>query len=114
MASSDNSVFRSRIQRAQQEMERQGVDFLFVAPSSDLVVLLGYPALTWERLTLMGVRGVGEPFVVVPTLEAVRLEDRKDIVEIRAWDETESPYQLVAQLVVHAEGAASAVGDQMW
>lgn len=114
MASSDNSVFRSRIQRAQQEMERQGVDFLFVAPSSDLIYLLGYPAHTSERLTLMGVPRDGEPFVVVPTLEAVRLEDRKDIVDIHAWDETESPTQLVAQLVEYAEGAAIAVGDQMW
>jgi Xaa-Pro aminopeptidase len=93
-------------------MARQDVDYLFVTPSSDLIYMLGYPAHSSERLTLLGVPQDGEPFVVVPTLESVRLNHRRDIVDIHAWDETDSPTALVARLV---EGAGSiAVSDQTW
>ena len=112
MSDGNSSVFRSRIERTQAEMERQGIDYLFVTPSSDLIYMLGYPAHSSERLTLLGVPQDGEPFVVVPTLEAVWLSDRRDIVDIHAWEETDSPTALVARLV---EGAGSiAVSDQTW
>lgn len=114
MAESDNGVFRSRLQRTQAEMERQGVDFLFVTPSSDMIYLLGYPAHSSERLTLLGVPRDGEPFVVAPTLEAVRLKDRGDLVDIHAWEETESPTELVARIVEGADGSSIAVSDQTW
>ena len=110
----NNAVFADRIARAQAEMGRQDVDFMFVTPSSDLIYLLGYPAHSSERLTLLGIPQDGEPFVVAPRLEAVRLEDRRDIVDVHAWEETESPTALVARLVEGASGAAIAVNDQTW
>lgn len=109
-----NAVFADRIARAQAEMARQDVEFLFVTPSSDLIYLLGYPAHSSERLTLLGIPKDGEPFVVAPRLEAVRLDSRSDIVDIHAWEETQSPTQLVARLVEGADGAAIAVNDQTW
>ncbi len=114
MADSDSGVFRSRLERTQAEMERQGVDFLFVTPSSDMIYTLGYPAHSSERLTLLGIPRDGGPFVVAPKLESVRLRDRSDIVDIHAWDETESPTELVARLVEGAGGASIAVSDQTW
>lgn len=114
MTASDNRAFQARLERTRAEMDRQGVDFLFVTPSSDLIYLLGYPAHSSERLTLLGVPRDGEPFMVVPTLEASRLEDRRDIVDIHAWDETESPTELVARIVEGADGTSIAIGDQTW
>lgn len=110
----DNDVFARRIQRAKAEMERQGVDFLFVTPSSDLIYLLGYPAHSSERMTLLGIPRDGEPFVVVPTLEATRLDNRKDIVDIHAWNETEAPSELTARLVEGAKGGSIGISDQTW
>ena len=72
MADSDSGVFRSRLERTQAEMERQGVDFLFVTPSSDMIYTLGYPAHSSERLTLLGIPRDGGPFVVAPKLEKFR------------------------------------------
>ena len=81
-------------------MSKQGVDYLFVTPSSDLTYLLGYPAHASERMTLLGVPREGEPFVVA-TLEATRLDNRRDIVDVHAWNETESPAELTARLLEH-------------
>jgi Xaa-Pro aminopeptidase len=111
---SNNDVYARRLERAQAEMARQDVDFLFVTPSSDLTYLLGYPAHASERLTLLGVPRDGEPFIVAPTLEASRLENRRDIIDIHRWGETDSPTRLVAQLVEGAAGATVVVSDQTW
>ena len=54
MSGNQNDVYRARITRAQEEMAKQNVDYLFVTPSSDLIYLLGYPAHVSERLTLLG------------------------------------------------------------
>jgi len=113
-AKADNDVYVQRMERAKAEMARQDVEFLFVTPSSDLTYLLGYPAHASERLTLLCVPRDGEPFIVVPTLEASRLESRRDVVDIHRWDETDSPTRLVAQLVEGAAGATIVVSDQTW
>jgi D-alanyl-D-alanine dipeptidase len=114
MAGSDNEVYRTRMERARAEMARQGVDVLFVTPSSDLTYLLGYPAHASERMTLLCVPREGEPFVVAPTLEAGRLSGRRDVVDVHAWNETESPSEMTARLLERADGATIGVSDQTW
>ena len=109
-----NHIYRSRIERVQQEMTKRDVDFLFVTPSSDLIYLLGYPAHASERLTLLGIPGDGEPFIVAPQLESMRLDDRRELLDIHVWTETESPIELVGRLVEGGEGANIAVNDQTW
>lgn len=110
--------YAGRIARAQAEMERQGVDWLIISPSSDLVYMMGYPAHTSERLTALATpRRGGEPFVVVPRLEAPRLEardDLHDIIDRRIWNETENPIRLLADGLGSPEGLTIAVSDQMW
>jgi Xaa-Pro aminopeptidase len=110
--------YAGRIARAQAEMERQGIDWLIISPSSDLVYLMGYPAHTSERLTALATpRRGGEPFVVVPRLEAPRLEGRDDlhdIIDRRVWDETTNPIRLLADGLGDPRGQAIAVSDQMW
>jgi len=108
----ENTVLARRLERAQGEMRRQGVDLLFVTPSSDLTYLLGYPAHSSERLTLLSVPRDGRPFVVAPRLGAVRVDPRRDVVDVHAWDETESPSELVAALAGDASGKTIAVSDQ--
>lgn len=104
MDSDQAGIFLDRHQRVRAAMQEQGIDFLFITPSSDMLYLLGYPAHASERLTLLGVPADGEPFVVVPRLEAVRLDHWKNKIDVHAWEETESPYDLVTKL---AEGAAN-------
>jgi Xaa-Pro aminopeptidase len=109
-----NNVFEARIRRVQEEMARRDVDFLFVTPSSDLIYLLGYAAHASERLTLLGIPRDGTPFIVAPQLEAMRLNERGDMLDIHVWGETESPIALVGRLVEGGQGASIAVNDQTW
>jgi Xaa-Pro aminopeptidase len=104
-------LYLERHARARAEMTRQGVDVLFVTPSSDLLYLLGYPAHASERLTLLGIPRDGAPFVVVPRLEAPRLDAWRERIDLHIWDETESPYALVAQLVEGAAGRRIGISD---
>jgi Xaa-Pro aminopeptidase len=105
------AVYQDRHRRVREEMARQGIDFLFITPSSDLLYLLGYPAHASERLTLLGIPLDGAAFIVVPRLEAPRLEHWRDRIDIHIWDETESPYALVARLIEGAPGSAIGISD---
>ena len=107
-------IYAERIKRVQTEMAKRDVDYVFVTPSSDLIYLLGYAAHASERLTLLGIPSDGEPFIVVPQLEAMRLDDRRDLLDIHVWTETESPIKLVAQLVEGGRELKIAVNDQTW
>ncbi len=110
--------YAERITRAQEEMARQQIDWLILAPSSDLVYLMGYPAHTSERLTALATPQSGtEPFVLVPRLEAPRLANRSDLMEIldlRSWEETENPITILANGLGDTNGKTIAVSDQMW
>lgn len=112
--SNDDQIYRTRLERVQQEMTSRSVDFLFVTPSSDLIYLLGYAAHASERLTLLGIPRDGEPFIVAPQLESMRLNDRRDLLDIHVWSETKSPIELVGRLVEGGQGATIAVNDQTW
>jgi len=104
-------VYGARHQRVREEMKKQDVDFLFITPSSDLLYLLGYPAHASERLTLLGVAQDGAFFVVVPRLEAPRLEHWRNRIDMHVWDETESPYEIVARLADGAIGQRVAISS---
>jgi Xaa-Pro aminopeptidase len=111
-------AYAERIARAQAAMEQQGIDWLLIAPSSDLVYLAGYHAHVSERLNALVVpRRGGEPFMVVPQLEAPRLAGRHDLTEmldIRGWADGADPIEVVARGVGDYAGKTIAVSDQMW
>lgn len=108
------SVYSDRIKRAQAELAARGIDFLFVGPSSDLFYLFGFDAHLSERLNLLIIPREGKPTYVVPVLEAPLVRDRSELVTISAWEETQQPSKLVAQVIGDAAGKAIAVSDRLW
>jgi Xaa-Pro aminopeptidase len=108
------SVYAERLRRAQAELERQGVDLLLIGPGSDLFYLTGFVAHLSERLNLLGLPRQGRPFLVLPVLEAPNARDRRDLVDIHAWEETQPPAELVAKRAGSVDGKTLAVGDQLW
>ena len=93
-------------------MDELGVDALLCSVGPDLPYLTGYEAMPLERLTMLVVRREGEAVLVVPRLEAPRVEERPDVFTIEPWDETDDP---IARVVAHARGARSvAIGDHTW
>jgi len=102
-------VNERRIASARLEMARRGVDALVVTVGSDLPYLIGYQAMENERITALVLPAEGDPVLLVPVLEEVRVESG---VEKRAWSETEDPIAILAGLIGNASTVA--VGNQTW
>jgi D-alanyl-D-alanine dipeptidase len=87
---------------------------LLVAPSADMIYLVGYHPPPLERLTCLVVRPERDPVLLVPELERQRAADSPmgGQVEIATWKDGEDPYEALAPLLP-AEGPFGAT-DQMW
>ncbi len=100
-------------------MQSAGVDALLLSLGADLPWLTGYWAMPLERLTMLVVfpPAVPEvPVLVVPALEAPRVQLVPEVFRLRPWEETEGPVQVVASLVRRSVGERPcvAVSDRAW
>lgn len=105
-------MYLRRMERARTRMSELGVDVLLASAGADLPYLTGYEAVPLERLTMLVLPRDAEAVLVVPRLEAPRVEERPEAFRVLPWDETDDPVAIVAALT----GPASvvAVGDQTW
>ncbi|PRY47545.1 Xaa-Pro aminopeptidase [Geodermatophilus tzadiensis] len=109
-----------RVHAARAVAAELGVDVLVLTPGSDLRYLCGYDAHAMERLTALVVPRSGDPLLVVPRLEAPMVDASPAGalgLELRAWDETDDPFALLAAEVTARLGAAPtrvAVGARTW
>jgi Xaa-Pro aminopeptidase len=108
------STYADRLQRAQAEMARQGVDLLVVGASADLRYLIGYEGHESERMSVLVLPREGAPHYVVPGLEAPLLDAQRNLLEIVPWEETEDPAAKVAQVAGAAADGVIAAGDELW
>lgn len=102
-----------RIARARAQMAVVGVDALLLSVGPDLPYLTGYEAMPLERLTMLVLPVAGDARLVVPRLEAPRVDNREELFEIIAWEDTEDPIALVASMVP-VSAAQIAIGDHTW
>lgn len=112
----DARVFSDRLERARQSMRAQGVDVALLSLGLDLPYLTGYNAMPLERLTMLVLPVDGPATMVVPALEAPRVELLPGVFSLLPWGETEDPVAITARLVIESTPASRvvAVGDQMW
>jgi len=119
-APSSPLVSIDRVHAARAVADELGVDVLVVTPGSDLRYLAGYHAHAMERLTALAVPRRGEPFLVVPRLEAPMVDASPAgalDLELIAWDETDDPFARLAEAVTARLGSAPArvaVGNRTW
>jgi len=106
------SPFEQRLSRARARMAELGVDALMLSVGADLPWLCGYQAMPLERLTMLVVPAKDEPTLVVPRLEAPRVDERPELFRLVSWDETDDPIALVSSIV--GGRITLAIGDQMW
>ncbi len=107
-------VFQKRIARARELMRDEGLDMLFIGPSSDFTYFTGHPTRTSERLTALLIPHEGEPTVVVPRLEAPLVAELENDFAFEVWEETENPIDRVAERIRVTGGEAIAINDQIW
>lgn len=101
--------YTGRLARLQERMTAADVDVTLLSVGADLLYLTGYEAMASERLTVLVVPKAGEPLMLVPELEAPRVEH--GAFELRPWAETEDPVALAA---ANSDPSRVAVGDHMW
>ena len=103
---------RARVERVRARMAELGIDALLLSLGADLPWLTGYEAMPLERLTMLVLPLDARPTLVVPRLEAPRVEHDDALFALRPWDETDDPVRLVADLV--GPRASLAVSDRTW
>lgn len=101
-----------RLARVRSAMSSAGVDALLLSLGADLPWLSGYEAMPLERLTMLVVPSDAPATLVVPRLEAPRVEADDEVFAVRAWSEHEDPVAIVAGLV--GARASLAVSDRTW
>jgi len=89
------------------------IDVLLLSLGADLPWLAGYQAMPLERLTMLVLPVEGDATLVVPRLEAPRVEPHPDLFDILAWDESEDPVAIVADLAGRRRQRV-AVSDRTW
>jgi Xaa-Pro aminopeptidase len=108
------SARAARIDRVRNRMGELGVDVLLLSHGADLPWLTGYRAMPLERLTMLVLPREGEPVLVVPGLEAPRVEHADGLFELRPWSDAEDPVELVVDLARRAGATSLAVSDRAW
>ncbi len=104
-----------RLGRVRQRMVELGVDALLLSLGADLPWLTGYEAMPLERLTMLVVPLKGPATLVVPRLEAPRVEEDPDVFAVQPWSEGADPVQLVSGLArLSGDPREVAVGDRTW
>ena len=105
-------VYADRVARVRRRMEADGVDVLLLSLGADLPWLTGYEAMPLERLTMLVLPKDGDATLVVPRLEAPRVEERPEAFRLLPWEETDDPVSIVAALA--GTPATAAIGDRTW
>ena len=101
-----------RLARVRTRMGELGVDALLLSLGADLPWLTGYDAMPLERLTMLVLPVDGDATLVLPQLEAPRVESDPAVFSLRPWSETEDPVAVVAELV--GRRSTLAVSDRAW
>ena len=112
------SHLAGRLARVHEAMGLAGVDVLLLSLGADLPWVTGYVAMPLERLTMLAVpaAGRGQPILVVPELEAPRVNPVPEVFAVQPWGETEDPIAIVTSLVNTYAGSSPtlAVSDRAW
>jgi Xaa-Pro aminopeptidase len=101
-----------RLAKVRTAMLEAGIDTLLLSLGADLPWITGYHAMPLERLTMLVLPVDDTPTLVVPGMEAARVEQLPELFTMRPWTETESPTKIVADLVGKRKNLA--ISDRSW
>src|SRR5438128_5533880 len=93
-------AYRSRIAKRQEAMKEFGLQALVLEPGPAMLYLTGVRWGRSERTFVVVLPAKGDPAFVVPGFEEMRARELIQTGgDIRIWQEDESPYQKIAQIL---------------
>lgn len=98
--------------RVRAAMAGAGLEALVLSLGADLPWLSGYEAMPLERPTVLVVPVDDHPTLVVPRLEAPRVDDDPRLFRLQPWGESEDPLAMVADALGRRRRLA--VSDRCW
>jgi Xaa-Pro aminopeptidase len=102
-----------RLDRVREALERERADWLLVPASADFRWITSATARSTERMVALALPRRGEPFAVVPRLEATALGHECPWLELEVWDEADDPFERLARRLQLVSGPAVLVGEGM-
>ncbi|HVO98046.1 MAG TPA: aminopeptidase P family N-terminal domain-containing protein [Bryobacteraceae bacterium] len=103
--------FRARIEKAQQAMKEFGLGAIVLEPGPAMTYLTGVRWGKSERSFVLVIPAKGEPAWVLPGFEEMRARELIHVGDdIRVWQEDESPFERVAQVLKDRGVASGRVG----
>ena len=107
------AALAGRMDAVRGRMRVLGIDTVMLSAGADLPWLTGYTAMPLERLTMLILPLESEAVLVVPRLEAARVEPHPELFSVRPWAETENPVEIVTGVVGRSRRRL-AIGDRTW
>ncbi|MGH7497638.1 MAG: M24 family metallopeptidase, partial [Gemmatimonadales bacterium] len=102
---------RARIEKAQRLMKEQGIAALVIEPGASMIYYTGVKWGLSERPFVVVIPAAGELAYVTPAFEEMRARELiKFSNDVRTWQEDESPYQLIAQILRDRQAATGRIG----
>ena len=109
-----NAERQTRINAAQGMMQAQGIAGIVIEAGTSMLYFSGLGWGRGSRLTALVIPAEGEPVVITPAFEASKLAELMVMpMEVRTWDEHESPTALIASVIDDrgsAHGFRGAIG----
>jgi Xaa-Pro dipeptidase len=103
--------FHARIEKAQQAMKEFGLGAIVLEPGPAMMYLTGVRWGKSERSFLVVIPAKGEPAWILPGFEEMRARELiQPGGDIRVWQEDESPFERVAQVLKDRGVTAGRVG----
>jgi D-alanyl-D-alanine dipeptidase len=100
-----------RFEGAREGLECERAEWLLIPPSADFRWLTGAVARSTERLVLFALPRRGDPFCIVPRLEAAALGHECPWLELDVWDEREDPFERLERRLPLSARPPVLVGD---
>lgn len=104
-------VRERRLRRVREALEAAGADALLVPASADFTWLTGAVARSTERLVAFALPRAGEPFGVIPRLEAGPIAEACPWLPLEVWDDGEDAFARLERRLDLARRPVLAVGD---
>jgi len=103
--------FHARIEKAQQAMKEFGLGAIVLEPGPAMTYLTGVRWGKSERSFVLVIPAKGDPAWVLPGFEEMRARELiRPGSDIRVWQEDESPFERVAEILKNRGVTAGRVG----